>query len=1048
MNTLREMVKKGKTTIWLITILLFFSISLPVSAQNAQNWQAELSCGMELYKAGNYAEAAPIFDSIVPIIREIYGNKDTSVFDKVLNISGRCYYFIGQYKKAEPFYQELFDICKEIFGQNHTNYSLAITNLAQLYQGMEQYEQAKNLMIESMQIYREALGEKHPSYITCLNNLATIYMEMGQYARAESLMIKGMQTEKEILGENHISYGIKASNLAALYNEMGRYEQAEPLMIEAMRIHKEAYGENHPFYGTCLNNLAVLYTELGRYEQAEPLMIEAMRIDKEAFGENSRSYVRDLNNLSLIYYDLGRYEQAELMMIEIIEIDKKAYGENHLSHARHLNNLALLYKYLARFEQAEQMMIEAKQFLRRVLGSNHPSYSTCLNNLASLYADLSQYEQAEKLMLEAKQICKEALGENHPSYATWLGNLAQLYKNMGQYEKAQQLMIKSLQIDKEIFVESHPSHIRDLNNLIQLNFIIGQNDKAESLMTEAFRISKKYLKQNTGYLSEKEMKQFIETIFYPFEVYQSYSCKRYDSIFSVGPLALDIELFIKGILLKSVLLTRRSILQSNDSSIISMYQEMITLRKQIDRLDNLSSLQRYLDIDSLNERANGLEKNLALQSKEYRESMEELEVTWNQVKDNLDPGEASIEFASFNYYDKRWTDSTLYCALVLQKDYEYPKMVCLFEEKQLNPLLPSASGAKEEIIKTYSVNHEESKASKIYNLIWNPLEPYLEGVDKVYISASGELNKLAFHTLPDKDGNLLCNKYDLVQLSSTREVALSEEDNSIETFALFGGVDYSLDTTAMFAMAQELNADVIPRAIYRGDTTARGLTLSYLPGTMEEATEIERVCKISGKEVEVFSGKLATEENFRSLEENESPNVIHIATHGFYFPEEKPREREERMRFMHSDQENQFIYSPDPLIRSGLALAGANHAWKGEKIPEGVEDGILTARDVSRMNLMNAELVVLSACQTGLGDVKGSEGVYGLQRAFKMAGVRYLMMSLWKVPDESTKEFMVTFYKHLLSGEMIRDAYQITQQEMIAKYPDDPFRWAAFVLVE
>jgi len=154
------------------------------------------------------------------------------------------------------------------------------------------------------------------------------------------------------------------------------------------------------------------------------------------------------------------------------------------------------------------------------------------------------------------------------------------------------------------------------------------------------------------------------------------------------------------------------------------------------------------------------------------------------------------------------------------------------------------------------------------------------------------------------------------------------------------------------------------------------------------------------------------------------------------------------MRFMQTEQENRFIYSPDPLIRSGLALAGANHAWQGEKLPKGVEDGILTSRDVSRMNLMNTELVVLSACQTGLGDVKGSEGVYGLQRAFKMAGVRYLLMSLWKVPDESTKEFMVTFYKQLLSGESIRESYQTTQQVMSTKYPDDPFKWAAFVLIE
>jgi CHAT domain-containing protein len=256
------------------------------------------------------------------------------------------------------------------------------------------------------------------------------------------------------------------------------------------------------------------------------------------------------------------------------------------------------------------------------------------------------------------------------------------------------------------------------------------------------------------------------------------------------------------------------------------------------------------------------------------------------------------------------------------------------------------------------------------------------------------------------------------------------------------------DTASMLAMAREINTDNLARSIYRSDSTIRSFNLLYLPGTMEEAQEIEKECQVKGMDVKLYTGNQATEEQFKQLGEKKSPSIIHIATHGFYFPEEKQKDREDRMGFRQPGKENQFVYSIDPLIRSGLAMTGANHAWKGERIPRGVEDGILTAREVSQLNLFNTELVVLSACQTGLGDVKGSEGVYGLQRAFKMAGARYLLLSLWKVPDETTSEFMVDFYGHLSKGMTIRESYRKTQLEMSIKYPYDPFKWAAFILVE
>lgn len=194
----------------------------------------------------------------------------------------------------------------------------------------------------------------------------------------------------------------------------------------------------------------------------------------------------------------------------------------------------------------------------------------------------------------------------------------------------------------------------------------------------------------------------------------------------------------------------------------------------------------------------------------------------------------------------------------------------------------------------------------------------------------------------------------------------------------------------------------------------------------------------------MYSGKQATEEAFKKLSGNNSPRVLHIASHGFFFPDPKKQNLNE-----FGDESQQVFRSSDnPLNRAGLLLAGANRVWKGDTLPVNVEDGILTAYEVSNVSLNNTELVVLSACETGLGDIKGSEGVFGLQRAFKMAGAAYLLMSLWKVPDTETTELMTKFYSTWFSGKTIPEAFHQTQTYMKSKYPNDPYKWAAFVLVE
>jgi len=465
----------------------------------------------------------------------------------------------------------------------------------------------------------------------------------------------------------------------------------------------------------------------------------------------------------------------------------------------------------------------------------------------------------------------------------------------------------------------------------------------------------------------------------------------------------------------------------------------------------------------LEEKATLLERELVKGSQEFSDFKNPQNISWEDVKNKLKPGEAAIEFISFDFYDKEWTDSLLYCALLLKHDSKYPEMIQLFEEKELENYI-SVSSMKNDAdmvamlygdsrgVGSVNTNTYISYADSIYSLIWRPIDSLLKGIETVYYSPTGLLHTLSFSAVKYDDQQLLSDKYDLVYVSSTANIA--NPSNSTVNFtsgnvALYGGLQYDISSEKMLAESmlyrQSENIDLMAyNRSYTLTDSSRGGSWGYLKGTFLEAENIEKRLKKNQVLTTFYQGFEGNEESFKSLAGNNSPEIIHLATHGFFFPD--PEKEKNKNEIITSAEKLVFKESDNPLIRSGLIMSGANLAWNGSEVPEGVDDGILTAYEVSGMNLFNTKLVVLSACETGLGDIKGSEGVYGLQRSFKMAGVDYLIMSLWQVPDRETSEFMTLFYKHLLKTENIREAFSKTQKKMRKKY--DPYFWAAFVLIE
>lgn len=322
-------------------------------------------------------------------------------------------------------------------------------------------------------------------------------------------------------------------------------------------------------------------------------------------------------------------------------------------------------------------------------------------------------------------------------------------------------------------------------------------------------------------------------------------------------------------------------------------------------------------------------------------------------------------------------------------------------------------------------------SEELYDLIWSPLVPYLTGTKTVYFSPAGCLNGLSVENLNDGEKRF-CESYNAVRVSSTREVCREEAKRKYASAVLYGGLVYDEDEATMIAESRRWGLDTAVRSGWR-----------YLSGTLDEVNRIAAIMSQSKWDYKLFISEKGNEESFKALSEGRF-DVLHMATHGFY----KTEKEAERSDFFIN---NPFMAQNEPhevssLQRTGLLMSGGNMAWKGGTVPEGVEDGVLTAAEIASLDFSFCDLVVLSACKTGLGEIT-DEGVYGLQRAFKNAGVSTIIMSLWEVNDEVTSLMMQEFYTNLVKGKSKRESFYDAQNEVRKKY-DSPYYWAAFIMLD
>jgi CHAT domain-containing protein/tetratricopeptide (TPR) repeat protein len=921
------------------------------------------------------------------------------------------YYQAAHYLQAIVVAKQMRALAERHLDEQDKYYAGCLNQLAVAYEANRDYEAAK-------QLYQKLLSLDPPDSIEhaqTLHNWANLCESMGEYSTAEIAYQQALDLKLELLDEYYAEVARTQNDLGYLYYQQGEYGAAESFYKRALEIWEQdpnKYGEK---IATVYNNLAMLYEDMDRFAQAEEFYKEAANIDKVVLGDFHPSYAVDLNNQAYFHARLGEYTIAEGLFNQVLEIMQ--YHQDYLGVALCFNNLGWLYQLQGDFTTARIYFKDALQLRGELLGRSHPDYADCVNNLAALDEFDGRFDQAEAGYRETYEIYRQSLGESHPRSATVLNNLAILYAVQGQ--RAEALSV-SLQV-----AAAH-------DQLIDQVFALG---------------------------SESQRMAYLQNIRWGSAVFISLAALPAASSQENINACFELVLRRKGLMAEVLVAQREALLAGRYPQLAEKIQSLSTLRAQIGQkhlagpgAEGLSAYQQQVaDWTAQREQ---LEVQLASSIPEISLQLRLQNVHREAVAQALPAGTALVEFICTEVYDflqrtgsaeMRWK-APIYLALILHAGQpDQVQIVNLGQAEAIDGLIADfrktiTGGGRDVVPEEREADQVELSAQLtiLAAALFEPLLPALGGCRRLLVAPDGELTQLPFEILTLDGEHYLIEDYEISYLSTGRDVLRFDGQPVGPPAEAVVIADPNYDLAASPSAEEQAESHIARELVH--ELERAGFPLKRLPGTREEGEQIGRLLGI-----QPLSGDQALEGRLKSLP---APQILHIATHGFFMPNRARNNTRDpgAQRIMSEAAEKLYRLSKlvDPLLRSGVALTGANTWFRNGDLPTQAEDGLLTAEDVSGLELSGTELVVLSACETGLGDVRVGEGVFGLRRAFTLAGANTLVMSLWRVPDQETQQLMVDFYRRLLAGQSRSGALRQAQLALKEGYPD-PRCWAAFI---
>ncbi|NNF57210.1 MAG: tetratricopeptide repeat protein [Rhodothermaceae bacterium] len=1010
-----------------------------------------------LYRTvGRYAEAADLAERALAVREQVLGPDHPDTAKSLTNLAA-LHATRGRYAEAEALYTRTLAIYEAALGPDHPDVAGALSNLADLYMRQGRYAEAEALYARALAIYEATLGSDHPDTARGLNNLAGLYATQARYAEALPLAERALAIWEQALGPEHPEVGRGLNNLAALYARQGRYAEAEPLYTRARGIVEAAKGAEHVEAALALGNLAAFYEGQGRYAEAEPLVEQALTIYEAALGADHPDVATGLNNLAEFYSTQGRYAEAEPLYTRALAIYETALGPDHPDVALALGNLASLDAQQGRFDEARVREERALALRERTMGADHPDVTTSLNNLAVYVAHEGRYAEAEALHRRALAINEAALGASHPDVALSLNNLADLHYTQGRYAEALPLAERALAIRETTLGPTHPHLALTLSSLAGLHLALARFDDASTSFRRAAQIESGFIQEVLPYATEREKEAFLRTRT-PVG-YQTTAALLAGAPASAQRDAFDLLLQRKALRLDAAAQQRGAVLTGGDATAARLYEDFQALAREIASLTfagprNGDPTAYRAHLDALDVRREQIEDSLARRSGVFVRARQVADA--GAIAAALPSESHLVEFVRYDVFDflategAPWWKPARYAAFVLAPSSAASPDVRLVDLGAATSIDSLVQRFREQMarfdpLRMGRAQQRRSEArltaltQALYQRLFQPLALPEEGT--LFVSPDGLLHTLPFAILTDEASRPLAGRYRLSYLTSGRDLlrfanaAAADADN--DSLYVFAGVDYAAVPDGIVPPDGSFD----PSLIAARSRDLREGSFATLPGTDEEAAALQ---VLYPGQTRLFLGAEATEANLLALHR---PGRLHIATHGFFLSTQ-----EEVVRLTGFDDLGNEALVPgglgrfeNPLLRSGLALTGANRL--GDDNAVGVQDGIATAYELSGLDLRGTDLVVLSACETGLGEIQNGEGVLGLRRAFELAGAETVVMSLWKVPDVATKELMIAFYRALEAGtgkaEALHEAAQAVRADPRWAHP---YWWGAFIL--
>lgn len=881
--------------------------------------------------------------------------------------------------------------------------------------------------------------------------------EIGNYTLAGKIFSNNVDVSKSIFGKRSLEHAQALSNYGKYIGITGDLSTAEGILIEAFSISSEVELYSLENAGI-ITTMASVFTENGKYTQAENYFRQAKNIIDNTETDRPKSYAYLNTEFAKLQIRLGNFKKANELLNEASASINSNYGSTHFENQKLSLVYLNLYKNAGKWNDFETRNSSIESLESNCLPTS--IYLLSKNELqANLLIHEKKYDEANELLNTTISNFKIQIGTKHYLLARFYALLSSSSYAEGNYSMAVQQQKLALEIRSEIMPYEHPEHLQSLTSLSLIHWADGDIQKSKKYFLKSLYLYKRQYQTQFAFLSEEEKKLFYSGIKEYFDKFNSFVMQHGASNKSLYAEIFDNQLISKGLLFNSTKQMRDKVAETNDLK--ETYNQWLQTRERLHKVRKIDSeevLSMYgVNADSLESTANYLEKELSLriQLGDNSSDLDDLRKSWLDIKYYLAKEECTLEIIRIPTFNPdnggSFEDESTYLGLLVTKNTKkHPTPIILGDGSYLE-----SSGIQ------YYRNTIQYKLAneKSYLDFWGALSKHqeYENITTAYISLDGVYNQISLNTLYNPDSKeYLLDELNIVLLGNLKEIRKAKKElpkeSRNENYFLMGYPNYNHTSIDDNANKKLINSESYANAITSittrgGDTGLRGANgIAKLPGTREEVMVIDSLIQNQNHQTKVYLETDATEDIIKNINKlGTSPKVIHIATHGFFtLPKNNNKD------------EKDFSNSSEDLLNlSGILLTSATYGYDNETIlyelnelskGRDFQDGILTANEVMNLDLNDTDMVILSACETGLGVIQSGEGVYGLQRAIQTAGANSVIMSLWKVSDEATNLFMQYFYQSYLNSRNKKQAFLSAQVKLREKY-SSPYFWGAFVLV-